>query len=156
MTELENAFQLISSESPDERLDGIMMFREYNDRVAAKMKLFEMLGTSDRHHSVACSILHDIGSHEDTDQLIRYLSSGRESIVRSTIWTIGRIGGSNIVEPLKGLWNSTDLYDIEIRFALSDLCDRLNNDELKSLGSTDFKLLELLVQEQFTRQHRNQ
>lgn len=156
MPDLDDAVQLISSENRDERLDGEIMIRMHNDQVAARLKLFEMLEMSDYHFIVACSILYDIGSREDTDQLIQYLSSGSEAIVRSTIRTIGRIGGSTIVEPLEGLWNSTDSYDTEIRFALWDLCDRMRNEELESFRSTNFKLLKILVEEQFTRQHRNE
>ena len=85
-----------------------------------------------------------------------FLTSDNSTIVRSTIRVLGRIGNSSIITPLNDLWNSTNIFDLEIRFALSDLCDRMTTQELESFRSTDFELLKLLVQEQFSRQHRRE
>ena len=156
MNDMEHAIRLLLSENRDESLDGEFLLYSLEDKIKLKHKMLELLGENEHNHSRACCVLHEIGTQEDTTQLLSFLTSDNSTIVRSTIWVLGRIGNSSIIAPLRDLWNSTNMLDLEIRFALSDLCDRMTTQELESFRSTDFELLKLLVQEQFSRQHRQE
>jgi len=156
MNDMEHAIRLLLSENRDESIKGEVLLCSLEDKIKIKHKMFELLGENEHNHSRACRVLHEIGTQEDTIPLLSFLTSDNSVIVRSTIWVLGRIGNSSIIPSLNLLWNSTNLFDLEIRFALSDLCDRMTTQELESFRSTDFELLKLLVQEQFHRQHRQE
>ena len=156
MNDMEHAIRLLLSENRDESISGEVLLYSHEDKIKIKHKMLELLGETEHHHLRACGVLHEIGTQEDTIQLLSFLTSDNSTIVRSTIPVLGRIGNSSIITPLNDLWNSTNIFDLEIRFALSDLCDRMTTQELESFRSTDFELLKLLVQEQFSRQHRRE
>ena len=155
MNDVEHAIHLFLSGNRDESISGESLIYSLVEKNKMKQIMFELLGHPE-HHSRACDVLYDIGTQEDAFQLLPYLTSDNNQIVMSTIRVLGRIGNSAVIPPLCELWDSTNMFDLDLRFALSDVCDRMTHQELESFRTSDSEILNMIVQNQFSRLYRRE